>query len=292
MHDARCTIYFIKGVLMAVWAIGDIQGCYGPFMELLEKIAFDPKKDTLWLAGDLVNRGQQSLETLEYIYSIRENVKVVLGNHDIALIAAYYGIKKSNPTIDPILQSPHAVELIEWLRHQKFLHTDFQLGYCMAHAGISPEFDLGMAMMYAKRIEEKLQGEDADIWLKKMFTEGVEYFDRGARPTDIDRYILSAFIRMRYCYKDHRLDFKQKGAPTPEVRAKGMKPWFECENRKEIDLKIVFGHWSTLGFYQDAHVLALDTGCLWGGKLTAARIDTDEVEIVQVACQAAMKPEL
>jgi len=161
----------------------------------------------------------------------------------------------------------------------------------MAHAGISPEFDLGMAMEYARRIEEKLQKDDDGAWLKKMFKEGSDRFDAKAKPEDIDRYIVSAFTRMRYCYKDRRLDFKQKGAPTPKVRAKGMKPWFECENRKEVELKIIFGHWSTLGFYQDEHVLALDTGCLWGGKLTAARIDLPgDPQIVQYDCPGCMKP--
>ena len=275
---------------MAVWAIGDIQGCYDSLQKLLQEIQFDPRYDTLWLAGDLVNRGPKSLEVLAYLYEIQQSVRIVLGNHDLSLIAAYYGIKKSNPTIDPILASPRAKELIDWLRSQPFLHTDFSLGYCMAHAGISPEFDLGMAMEYAKRIEEQLQSEHADIWLKKMFEEGKPYFDRGAKPEDIDRYIVSAFTRMRYCYKDHRLDFKQKGAPKPEVRIKGMKPWFMCENRKEIDLKIVFGHWSTLGYYRDEHVLALDTGCLWGGKLTAARLDAPQPQIIEVDCPGAMRP--
>ncbi len=275
---------------MGVWAIGDIQGCYGSLQRLLQKIQFDPRYDTLWLAGDVVNRGDDSLATLEYLYSIRDSVQMVLGNHDLTLIAAYYGIKKSNPTIDPILQSSRADELIGWLKQQKFLHTDFKLGYCMAHAGISPEFDLGMAMEYARRIEQKLQSANPESWLRAMFKGGVERFDRHASPEDIDRYIVSSFTRMRYCYKDHRLDFKQKGAPTPEVRAKGMKPWFECETRKQVDLKIVFGHWSTLGFYHDEHVLGLDTGCLWGGKLTAARIDVPEVNIVEYACEGCMQP--
>ncbi len=269
---------------MAVWAIGDIQGCYKPFRKLLKKISFDPNKDRLWIAGDLVNRGEGSLETLEYLYSIRKNVEIVVGNHDITLIAAYYGIKKSNSTLDPILSSPNAKKLIQWLRGQKFLHVDYQLGYCMAHAGISPEFDLGMAIRYAKRVEEKLQKNDAEVWLKKMFKNGIDRFNRESSKTDIDRYIISAFTRMRFCYKDHRLDFKQKGAPTQALREKGLKPWFESENRKDIELKIIFGHWSTLGFYEDENVLALDTGCVWGGTLTAARIDGDEVEIVSVEC--------
>ena len=275
---------------MAVWAIGDIQGCYGSLMELLGKIEFNPEHDKLWVAGDLVNRGEGSLETLEYLYSIKESVEIVLGNHDITLIAAYYGIKKSNPTIDPILASPNAKILIDWLRSQKFLPVDYQLGYCMAHAGISPEFDLGMAIRYSERVEEKLQSDDISEWLKKMFKHGVNRFNRDSSCLDRDRYIMSAFTRMRYCYGDHRLDFDQKGKPTDDLRDKGIKPWFECEKRKEIDLKIIFGHWSTLGFHHDAHVLSLDTGCLWGGQLTAARIDTDEVEIVSVDCKAAQDP--
>jgi len=269
---------------MAVWAIGDIQGCYKSFRELLAKINFNPEVDTLWIAGDLVNRGEGSLETLEYIYSIRDSVEIILGNHDIALIAAYYGIKKSNPTIDPILTSPNAKNLINWLRRQKFLHVDYQLGFCMSHAGISPEFDLGMALRYAKRIEEKLQRDDASVWLEHMFKGGIHRFNRKASKIDIDRYIVSSFTRMRYCYKDHKLEYDQKGTPTDTLRDKGLKPWFECDNKKEIDLKIIFGHWSTLGFHHDDNVLSLDTGCLWGGKLTAARIDSDEVEIVSVEC--------
>jgi bis(5'-nucleosyl)-tetraphosphatase (symmetrical) len=271
---------------MAVWAVGDIQGCYKSFRELLAKIDFNPEVDRLWVAGDLVNRGEGSLETLVYLYSIRDSVNIVLGNHDIALIAAYYGIKKSNPTIDPILNSPNAKKLIDWLRGQKFLHVDYELGYCMAHAGISPEFDLGMALRYAQRIEEKLQGSEDKIkvWLKKMFKDGVNRFDRESSRFDIDKYIISSFTRMRYVHGDHRLDYDQKGAPTDELRAKGLKPWFECENRKDIDLKIIFGHWSTLGFHHDNNVLSLDTGCLWGGSLTAARIDLDEVEVVEVEC--------
>ncbi len=280
--------------MMSVWAIGDIQGCYKSFRELLDKIAFNPEVDRLWVAGDLVNRGEGSLETLEYLYSIKESVEIVLGNHDITLIAAYYGIKKSNPTIDPILTSPNAKKLIDWLRGQKFLHVDHKLGYCMAHAGISPEFDLGMALCYAKRIEKRLQGSEENVkkWLKKIFKDGVNRFDRESNKVDIDKYIISSFTRMRYCYNNHKLDYDQKGTPTDILREKGLKPWFECENRKEVELKIIFGHWSTLGFHHDENVLSLDTGCLWGGQLTAARIDVDEVEIVQVECEQAQKPTL
>jgi len=277
---------------MAVWAVGDIQGCNDALQALLKKIHFNPEVDTLWVAGDLVNRGDKSLETLEYLYSIRDSVEIILGNHDITLIAAYYGIKKSNSTIDPILDSPEAKKLIDWLRGQKFLHVDYSLGYCMAHAGISPEFDLGMALQHAKRVEEKLQSADAKTWLKEMFKHGIRRFNRNSSSLDIDRYIVSSFTRMRYTYGDYRLDFDQKGAPTDALREKGLKPWFECVKRNDIDLKIIFGHWSTLGFHHDDNVLGLDTGCLWGGELTAARIDVEEVEIVSIVCEQAQKPDI
>jgi bis(5'-nucleosyl)-tetraphosphatase (symmetrical) len=276
---------------MAVWAIGDIQGCYDSFMELLSRIDFDPKRDKLWLVGDLVNRGDKSLEVLEYLYDIKDNLEIVLGNHDITLISAYYGIKKSDPTIEPILQSKRAKELIDWLRGEKFLHIDFNLGYCMSHAGISPEFDLGMAMEYARRIEQKLQAPDANVWLKAMFEDASERFDRGADVLDLDRYILATFTRMRYCYNDKRLDFKQKGTPTQKkVDKKGMKPWFECQNRKDVDLKILFGHWSTLGLYKDENVICIDSGCLWGGAMSAIRLDSGREEIVQVKCKGCQDP--
>jgi bis(5'-nucleosyl)-tetraphosphatase (symmetrical) len=273
-----------------VWAIGDIQGCYKPLKELLKKIGFDPKKDKLWIAGDLVNRGKKSLETLQYLYDIRESIEVVLGNHDLALIAAYYGLKKGNPTIDPVLKAPNAGELIDWLRKQKFLHCDYELGYCMAHAGISPEFDLGMATHYAQKIEKRLQGDGFEGWLELMFQSGVDRLDINASETDIERYIISSFTRMRFCYDDGKLDFKQKGAPNPLViEQKGLKPWFAVCSRKKIELKIIFGHWSTLGYYHDSEVCCLDTGCVWDGALTAMRLDGEREEVVQVECKGKEK---
>lgn len=275
---------------MAVWAVGDIQGCFDSFQALLKKINFDPKKDELWVAGDLVNRGDKSLETLNYLYSIKDSIKVVLGNHDIALIAAYAGVKKSNETIQPILDAPNASELIHWLRHQAFFHWDFSLGYCMAHAGVSPQFDFGMARTHASRIEKKLQGRNYKAWLKHMFKKSSNKFNAKASSLDIEKYILSSFTAMRFCEDDGRLDFKQKGKPTEyKVSKKGLKPWFACPTRRSTSLKIVFGHWSTLGYYQDSNVLALDTGCLWGKALTVARLDTKEPIIVQVQCEAKQK---
>ncbi len=259
-----------------IWAIGDLQGCYSAFKELLNKIEFNSNKDKLWIAGDLVNRGEDSLSTLLYLYSIRDSIEVILGNHDIALIASYYGLKKSNSSIQPILEHPQAKELIDWLRCQKFLHIDKSLGYCMVHAGISPSFDLEMARKEANSLGYSLSGSNSKKWLENILN------DKGL---ESQQYALSSFIRMRFCDNNRVLDFKQKGSPNslPEDKL-NLKPWFDCELRKDINLKIIFGHWSTLGFYNDKRVAGLDTGCVWGGKLTAMRIDNKSEEIVQIDC--------
>jgi len=282
---------------MAVWAIGDIQGCFDSFQKILKKINFDPKVDELWVAGDLVNRGDKSLETLNYLYSIRDSIKVVLGNHDIALISAYAGIKKSNKTIQPILDAPNAKELIDWLRNQPFLHWNYKLGYTMAHAGISPQFDFGMAIAYSSRIEKKLRGKNYKAWLLYMNKISSNKFNSRANSLDIEKYILSSFISMRFCEEDGTLDFKQKGAAkSTKVLYKKLNPWFTCPTRRKIPLKIVFGHWSTLvndtnlDYYSDGNVLGLDTGCLWGGRLTIARLDTEEPVIIQLECDGCQKP--
>jgi bis(5'-nucleosyl)-tetraphosphatase (symmetrical) len=277
---------------MAVWAIGDIQGCYDPLKKLLKKIKFNPKKDTLWLAGDLVNRGDKSLEVLNYLYSIKKSIRVVLGNHDISLIATYYGVKKPNPSIQPILDAPNAKELIEWLRSQPFLIWDFKLNYMMAHAGISPQFDFGMAVKYASKIEKKLRAKNPKPWLKDMFKSSSTLFDVKATSLDREKYILSSFTRMRFCDDNGELDFAQKGKPTlSKVEYKGLKPWFVCPRREQTSLKIIFGHWSTLGYWYDGNVLCLDTGCVWGRELTACRLDKKEPITIQVKCKKGKKLE-
>jgi len=265
-----------------IWAIGDIQGCYSSFKKLLNKIEFNPNRDKLWIAGDLVNRGEDSLSTLLYLYSIRDNIEVILGNHDISLIASYYGLKKANSSIKPILEHSQSKELIDWLRCQKFLHIDKSLGYCMVHAGISPSFDLNMASKEAKSLEHSISGDNAKEWLKNILN------NRGLKSQE---YALSSFIRMRFCDNDGVLDFKQKASPhsLPEDKS-NLKPWFNCQLRKNIDLKIIFGHWSTLGFYNDKRVVGVDTGCVWGGKLTAIRIDNKSEKIVQVDCTNGLSP--
>ena len=269
-----------------IWAIGDIQGCYKPFKELLEKIEFNPKKDTLWLVGDLVNRGKGSLEVLEYLYSIRDSVKIVLGNHDIALIATYFGLKKSNPTIDPILNSLNCEKLILWLRKQPFLYVDYKLGYAMAHAGIAPNIELGAAIYYNNILQSRLQSSNAKEWLKVMMSKESEYFFSNSSNSELERYFLSSFTRMRYCYKDGHLDFKQKGSPK-DLNNPNLYPWFDCPTKINKELKIVFGHWSTLGFVNRKDILAIDTGCVWNGRLTA--ISLPDEKVVSVKCDNSIE---
>ena len=256
-------------------------------MRLLEKIAFDPAQDRLWIAGDLVNRGDGSLEVLRYLYSIRDRVDVVLGNHDITLLAVYWGLKKSNPTLDPILSAPDGDTLIAWVRSLPFVHLDEELGYVMAHAGIPPAFDLEMALHYSHRLQEKLQSDKAAKWLSKKMLGGVHTFGKKKK----NRFAINAFTRMRFCDARGSLDFDQKGAPSKKTYSAGLYPWFEVKNRKPLGVKVLFGHWSTLGYIDTAEVTCLDTGCVWQGKMTAKRIDIPDGEIVQVACPEGIRVE-
>jgi len=273
-----------NGKYRRVWAIGDIQGCYDSLRQLLDEIEFDPELDQLWIAGDLVNRGNKSLETLEYLYSIKDSIKVVLGNHDITLLATHWGIRKSNPTIDPIFSSPKREILMEWLRLQPFVHYDKELGYVMAHAGIPPAFDLDMALHYSHKLQQKLQSDKAAKWLKKMMKGKVDSFHTYDRNRQHERYAINGFTRMRFCDADGRMDFAQKGSPTRYTYDDGLFPWFELKSRVRLEAKVLFGHWSTLGLIDNDMVTSLDTGCVWQGKMTAKRIDTDESVIVQVDC--------
>ncbi len=264
------------------WAIGDIQGCFDSFEKLLKEINFDFDKDRLWLVGDIVNRGKKSLEVLEFVYEYQKKINFVLGNHDIGLLAAFWGLKPSNETIEPILTHKRANEYINWLKNQPFIHIDYALGYVMAHAGIAPQFELGGAIYYNLLLQGRLSSFEAKEWLGKIFSKETRRYHPMGPLIEEERYALNSFIRMRYCYKDGMLDFKQKG--STKNAPKELMPWFDCPNRKQIDLKILFGHWSTLGLFVRDDVICLDTGCVWGRKLSAFCLESKE--IVQVECKA------
>jgi len=262
---------------MAIYAIGDIQGCYDSLQELLKKLEFSPEKDQLWFAGDLVNRGKKSLKTIRFIKSLGDSAVVVLGNHDISLLAMYYGVLRPNASLKKILKAKESEEIIDWLRTRPIMHTDETLGFCLVHAGISPLWSLKKAQKYAKEIETSLRGDDIKTWLENVYGNKPRRWSSKLKSFARDRYILNSFTRMRYIdRKDAALNFRLNRSPVYRSKLKKRNkkvPWFHWEKRKTIPLRIVFGHWSSLGYYHDEHVIALDTGCVWGGQLTAVRLD-------------------
>jgi len=268
---------------MSVWAIGDLQGCYDATQRLLERLNFDPAQDQLWFCGDLVNRGGQSLETLRLVHSLREHSVVVLGNHDLSLLAIGQRTeeekRKVNPDLQRIVLAEDGDSLLDWLRLQKLVHADRKLGWMMVHAGLAPRWTTAMAERHAREVEERLHGDQYRRLLKNM------YGDRPAwnpKLAGIDRHraIINIFTRLRYCTPRGRIAFEDKGSPG--TQPVGLYPWYEVPGRVERDLKIVCGHWSTLGLFIGHGVHAIDTGAVWGGKLTALQLDTDELRIVQV----------
>ncbi len=266
---------------MAVYAIGDLQGCYDALQALLEKLDFSPENDRLWFAGDLVNRGKKSLKTIRFVKSLGDTATVVLGNHDITLLAMHYGVLRPNTSLKKLLKAKEIDELIDWLRNRSVLHVDESLGFCMAHAGVSPDWTLQQAQQHAREMEIALRGENIKDWLANVYGNKPRRWSNDLQGYARHRYILNSFTRMRYCdKKDGALNFNLKKAPAflrkhPSKMPKRNKkiPWFLYSKRKALPLRVVFGHWSSLGFYQDENVISLDTGCVWGGELTAVRLD-------------------
>lgn len=268
---------------MAVWAIGDLQGCLDPLRRLLDRIAFDPSRDRLWFCGDLVNRGGESLETLRLVHSLRKNSVVVLGNHDLSLLAIGERRpeeqRKVNTDLQRVLFADDRDELMDWLRMQPLLHCDRALGWMMVHAGLAPKWTTSLAEKHAREVEQRLHGEGRRKLLRQMYGDKPAWSPRLAG-SDRDRAIINVFTRMRYCTPGGRIAFDAKGAPG--TQAAGLYPWYSVPGHAERDLKIVCGHWSALGLFIGHGVHAIDTGAVWGGKLTALQLDTDELRIVQV----------
>ena len=268
---------------MAVWAIGDLQGCYGPTQRLLEKLRFDPAVDRLWFCGDLVNRGGESLETLRLVHSLRGSATVVLGNHDLSLLAIggrdEAQQRRVNPDLQRVLFAPDRDDLLDWLRGCPLVHADRELGWMMVHAGLAPRWTTCDAEAHAAEVHERLRGGGYRKLLRHMYGDKPAW-SPGLRGVDRDRAIINVFTRMRYCTPRGRIAFEEKGAPG--TQAAGLYPWYEVPGRAERDLKLVCGHWSTLGLFIGHGVHAIDTGAVWGGRLTALQLDTDELRVVQV----------
>lgn len=268
---------------MAIYAIGDVQGCYEPLQRLLKKINFRPKKDQLWFVGDLVNRGPQSLETLRFIKSLGKSAITVLGNHDLHLIAmATNSTTKEHQSLRPILEAPDCDELIDWLRHRPLLHYDKKLDTALVHAGIPPGWKIKTALKRAREVEAVLQQGDYRKFLKSMYGNKPDQWSKALQGNERLRFIINAYTRMRYCDMDGRLDYDHKLAPGTQPQ--GLYPWFNLPRKKSFSTRIVFGHWSTLGYMQKKNFIALDTGCVWKGKLTAVRLDIEKPDMVSVKC--------
>lgn len=277
---------------MAIYAIGDVQGCYKPLRRLLDRLQFNPDKDKLWFAGDLVNRGPDSLKVLRFVKKLSEKQQafVVLGNHDIRLIAiATLGRKRANrvlgsksDTLDRVLKADDCDELVFWLRQQPLAHYDKRLNTLMIHAGLPPQWRLKRTLKCAQEVHAQLVDKRHAKFLRRLHTNRPNKWRKSMRGMKRLRFITNSFIRTRFVDKKGRLDFLEKGPPGSQP--KRMMPWFEHPERKTKDVQIVFGHWASLGVYRAKNILALDSGCVWGGSLTAARLDGDQ-EIISVRCK-------
>ena len=275
---------------MAIYAIGDIQGCFEALDKLLGQVGFDPARDQLWSVGDLVNRGPKSLETLRFFRGLGTAGRTVLGNHDLHLLAVHAGTQplKKKDTFQNLLAADDVDDLLHWLRHRPLMIHDPEHDVALAHAGLAPQWDIDTAQACAAEIETALRGPHYRLQLDEMYGDEPRGWSDDLAGVSRQRFIINAFTRMRYCNADGRLDLEAKGAPGSEPP--GLMPWFEVPGRRHAATRVVFGHWSTLGLLQRSNVIALDTGCVWGGRLTLARIDTPEPEIHAVDCPAAFRP--
>jgi bis(5'-nucleosyl)-tetraphosphatase (symmetrical) len=273
---------------MTTYAIGDIQGCYDPFRRLLDKLEFDPGQDRLWLVGDLVNRGPDSLQVLRYVKSLDEAAVTVLGNHDLHLLALGVGNLKTaaQSSLHDVLMAPDREDLLHWLRHRPLMHYDATKDFAMVHAGLVPQWDLLQALTCAREVEDALRGPDYRTFLHAMYGNLPDKWSPSLSGIGRLRFITNCLTRMRYCLPDGTLGLKEKGSIG--TQASPYIPWFDIPWRASRDLRLVVGHWSTLGYMAKDNVWALDTGCLWGGSLTAIPIlKKKEIEPITLDCPLA-----
>lgn len=260
---------------MATYAIGDIQGCLQPLHEILDLVGFNSQRDRLWLVGDLVNRGPQSLQTLRFVKDLGNAAITVLGNHDLHLltVAAGFGRAHKSDTLADVLCAPDREDLLAWLRARKMLHVDDE--YTMVHAGLLPQWRIERAAELAAEVEQLLQGTQHLELAKHMYGNQPDRWDERLEGWDRLRVIMNAMTRLRICTSDGRMDFRHKGelSDLPE----GYMPWFDVPGRKSANVTVVCGHWSALGVRISPSLLAIDGGCLWGRQLCAVRLEDRRV---------------
>lgn len=265
---------------MATYAIGDIQGCYTSFIHLLDLIGYNPKQDRLWLVGDIVNRGPDSLAMLRFAREAGDSIVMVLGNHDLHLIMVHAGIGRCHPkdTIQSILEADDCDDLIHWLRTQRLFYTDND--YAMVHAGLLPAWSIAQSEALAGEVESALQQANYREIFSRLYGNEPNYWTDDWNNPERMRVIINAMTRMRVCSADGRMNFSFKG--MLESIPEGLMPWFDAPGRASRDKTIVCGHWSALGLHVTDHVIALDSGCIWNGRLSAIRLE--DRKVFQIPC--------
>jgi len=260
---------------MAVYAIGDVQGCLLPLEELLEKLEFDPDRDRIWLTGDIVNRGPDSLQTLRLVKKLGQSAVMVLGNHDLHFLAVAEKVRRHRPndTLKQFKKAPDLNELTSWLRQQPLVHCDKKLKTIMVHAGIYPGWSRKKLVRYAREVEQTIRGKNYRTFLDRMYGRSPLRWKENLDKWDRTRFITNCLTRMRYCDARGKLNFTQKGPPGSQPEK--LMPWYEHPDMKCKKWRVVFGHWSSLGYSQTGNIISLDSGCIWGGKLTAVRLDSN-----------------
>ncbi|MEX0707916.1 MAG: symmetrical bis(5'-nucleosyl)-tetraphosphatase [Woeseia sp.] len=270
---------------MAVYAIGDLQGCYDPFRRLLDKIHFDPANDRIWLAGDLVNRGPKSLKTLRFVKSLGNSASVVLGNHDLHLLALANDIGVRPNRFDSmwkVLAADDCDELLDWLRALPLAHYSDELNTLMVHAGLPPQWTIDDTLAHAAEVEAVLRSDDFVGFLEKMYGNQPNRWSDTLEGRKRLRFIVNCLTRVRMIAADGTLDFQYSGPPC-DAR-KGLLPWFRAQNAAWRGTRIVFGHWSALGLVVEPDLICVDTGCVWGRALTAVRLNKSS-KVRRVKCR-------
>jgi bis(5'-nucleosyl)-tetraphosphatase (symmetrical) len=268
---------------MATFAIGDVQGCFVELQALLAAIAFDGRRDRLWFVGDLVNRGPASLETLRFVRELGKRCVAVLGNHDLHLLALAHGYagRREDDTLDDVLAAPDREELLGWLRGLPMIHAES--GHVLVHAGLLPQWNVAKAKALGAEIEAALRGSGYREFLAQLYGSRPEYWSDDLQGIDRLRVIVNAMTRLRFCTPDGLMEFQSKGE-TVDAPA-GYLPWFDVPGRRSANTTIICGHWSALGLRTLPNLLALDSGCVWGGQLTAIRLE--DRRVYAVPCAAA-----
>ncbi|AKJ30941.1 symmetrical bis(5'-nucleosyl)-tetraphosphatase [Caldimonas brevitalea] len=271
-----------------IYLIGDLQGCCDALDRLLATIGFSPSRDRLYALGDLVNRGPCSLDVLRRLHGFGDAATCLLGNHDLHLLAVAHGVRPPHrrDTLQAILDAPDRADWLHWLRHQRLAVQAH--GWLMVHAGVAPAWDAAQTLQLAGEVEQRLRSAEFGDFLAVMYGNQPARWRDDLQGHDRLRNAVNTLTRIRFCSADGVLEFaaKEDAARAPE----GYLPWFDVPGRRTASTPIAFGHWSTLGLVQRPDLLALDTGCVWGGQLSAARVDGNEVEILQVPCRQAQAP--